>query len=71
MSLAAAGVIIGVSFAFSLTRFITRFLFGVKPWDPAVFVTVPIVLTTVALLAVWIPARRASRVNPIDALRYE
>jgi predicted permease len=71
MSLAVVGVILGISFAFSLTQFITRFLFGVPPWDPAVFVSVPILLTVVALLAVWIPARRASRVNPMDALRYE
>jgi predicted permease len=71
MTLAIVGVVLGVSFAFSLTQFITRFLFSVQPWDPAVFVSVPIVLTAVALLAVWIPARRASRVNPIEALRYE
>jgi len=71
MTLAIIGVIIGISFALNLTSLITRFLFSVKPWDPAVFVTVPIVLSAVALLAVWIPARRASRVNPMDALRYE
>jgi len=65
------GVIVGVSFAFNLTSFIGRFLFSVKPWDPVVFVTVPVALSIVALLAVWLPARRASTVNPIDALRYE
>src|SRR5438874_6134930 len=71
MTVAIIGVIIGISFALNLTSLITRFLFSVKPWDPAVFVTVPIVLSAVALLAVWIPTRRASRVNAMDALRYE
>jgi putative ABC transport system permease protein len=71
MSLAIVGVLLGISFAFTLTQFITRFLFGVQPWDPAVFVGVPVLLTVVALLAVWIPARRASRIDPIVALRYE
>jgi predicted permease len=71
MSLAIVGVVLGISFAFDLTRFITRFLYGVQPWDPTVFVGVPVLLSVVALLAVWIPARRASRINPIDALRYE
>lgn len=71
MRLSVVGVIVGVSFAFNLTSFIGRFLFSVKPWDPVVFVTVPVALSAIALLAVWLPARRASRVNPIDALRYE
>lgn len=71
MSLAIVGVVLGVSFAFALTQFITRFLFGVQPWDPAVFVGVPLLLSLISLLAVWIPARRASQISPIDALRYE
>lgn len=71
MCLAIVGVIIGVSFAFSLTRFISSFLFSIKPWDPVAFIAVPIVLGAVALLAVWFPARRASRVHPVDALRYQ
>lgn len=71
MSLVIVGVVLGISFAFALIQFITRFLFGVQPWDPAVFFGVPVLLSVVALLAVWIPARRASRVNPIDALRCE
>jgi putative ABC transport system permease protein len=71
MRLAIVGVIIGIGAAFGLTRFIASFLFGVKTWDPLVFVTVPIVLSVVALLAVWMPATRASRLDPQQALRIE
>jgi ABC-type antimicrobial peptide transport system permease subunit len=71
MRLTLAGVGIGVAAAFGLTRFIASFLYGVEAWDPLVFISVPLVLSAVALLAVWLPARRASHVNPLDALRYE
>ena len=71
MRLAIAGVVIGIGAAFGLTRFIASFLFGVKTWDPLVFVTVPVVLGLVALLAVWMPATRASRLDPQQALRIE
>jgi predicted permease len=71
MRLAIVGVIIGIGAAFGLTRFIASFLFGVKTWDPLVFVTVPIILSLVALLAVWMPATRASRLDPQQALRIE
>jgi predicted permease len=71
MRLAIVGVVIGIGAAFGLTRFIASLLFGVKTWDPVVFVTVPIVLSLVALLAVWMPARRASRLDPQQALRIE
>ncbi len=71
MRLAMLGVIIGIGAAFGLTRFIASFLFGVKTWDPLVFVTVPVVLSLVALLAVWMPATRASRLDPQQALRIE
>ena len=71
MTLAIVGVAIGLAAAFGLARFIATFLFGVGKWDPVVFVAVPGVLTLVALIAVWLPARRASRVDPILALRYE
>jgi putative ABC transport system permease protein len=63
MRLALVGVAIGIGAAFGLTRFIASFLFGVKTSDPLVFVTVPIILSLVALLAVWMPATRASRVG--------
>ncbi len=71
MTLALIGVVIGTGAAFGLTRFIASFLFGVKAWDPTVFVLVPLLLSGVALLAVWLPARRATRIDPLDALRYE
>jgi ABC-type antimicrobial peptide transport system permease subunit len=71
MRLAVIGVVVGLAAAFGLAKLISSLLFGVKTWDPAVFVTAPIVLTLVALAAAWVPARRASRVDPIDALRYE
>jgi putative ABC transport system permease protein len=71
MALALIGVAIGIAGAFGLTRLIASFLFGVKAWDPAVFVIVPLLLSAVALLAVWFPARRATRIDPLNALRYE
>ena len=71
MRLVVFGVLIGTPLAFSLTKFIQRFLFGVKPRDPFTFVTVTVVVSATALLAVWLPARRASRTSPVDALRYE
>jgi putative ABC transport system permease protein len=71
MRLALVGVLVGIAAAFGLTRLIANLLFGVKTWDPVVFISVPLILSAVALLAVWIPARRATQVNPVDALRYE
>jgi ABC-type antimicrobial peptide transport system permease subunit len=50
---------------------LSTFLFGVKPWDPAVFVSASLILTAIALLAVWLPAARASKVDPMQALRAE
>jgi predicted permease len=71
MTLALVGVVLGLAAAFALARFITSFLFGVTPKDPVVFVFVPVLLAVVAFFAVWLPARRASRVDPLIALRYE
>jgi putative ABC transport system permease protein len=68
---ALAGVVCGLVAAFGLTRLITSVLFGVKPWDAFVFCVVPLILVGVALVAAWLPAMRASRVAPTDALRYD
>jgi len=71
MLLAGIGLVIGIGGAFWLTKFLTGFLFGVKKWDPLVFILTPIFLCSVALVAVWVPARKATRVDPISALRFE
>ncbi len=71
MRLMLVGVLAGIAGAFAVTRLLASFLFGVGKWDPVVFVTVPCVLSLVALFAVWLPARRAVRIDPVQALRYE
>jgi putative ABC transport system permease protein len=71
MRLTLIGMVLGIGASFGLTRLIASFLFGVKTWDPTAFIVVPAVLAAVALLAVWLPAMRASRVEPMMALRVE
>ncbi len=71
MVLTLIGVVIGIGGAFWLTRFLASFLFAVKAWDPVAFIVTPLLLGAVALLAVWIPAQRATRVDPMIALRLE
>ncbi len=71
MRLALIGAVIGIATAFGLTRLLTSLLFGVQPHDPLVFIAVPVLLTAVALLACYLPARRATRINPLEALRWE
>ena len=71
MVLTGFGVVIGIGAAFWLTRFLASFLFGVKAWDPLAFVLTPLLLGAVALAATWIPAVRATRVDPMTALHFE
>ena len=71
MVLAMVGVVLGLGASFWLARVITTFLYGVTARDPLVFGGIPLLLSAVALLAVWLPARRASKVDPLIALRYE
>jgi predicted permease len=71
MVLALIGIGMGLMGAFTLTRFLSTLLFGVTPTDPLTFVAVSILLGIVAFLASYIPARRATRVDPMAALRYE
>ena len=71
MRLATIGVAIGLVAAFGLTRFLASLIFGVKAWDPMAFAAAPVILSIVALLAVWLPPSRASRLDPQQALRTE
>ena len=71
MSLAAIGVVVGIASALGLTRFMANLLFGVQARDPMVFLGIPLLLTAVALAAVWLPANRVTRVDPLTALRSE
>jgi putative ABC transport system permease protein len=69
--LIAAGVVAGVALAMVMSRVLRSFLFEVQPGDPATLLVVGLLFVGVALLACWVPVRRAGKVNPVEALRYE
>lgn len=70
-ALALSGIAIGLTVSLFAVRFISALLYGIQPADPVTFVAVPLLLVAVALLASYVPARRATRVDPMVALRYE
>jgi putative ABC transport system permease protein len=71
LAVIGTGVAVGLLVALGATRTIASLLVGISPSDPLTFAAVVLLLSTVALLACWIPARRATRVSPLVALRYE
>ena len=71
MALVIVGLVVGLGTAYFLANVLASVLFEVEPRDVTVFVSVPVTLTVIALAAVWIPARRASRIDPLEAIRYE
>ncbi|MGH9484946.1 MAG: FtsX-like permease family protein, partial [Terriglobales bacterium] len=70
-ALAVAGIIVGLAGAMAATRYLHSMLYGVTATDPVTLGAVGVILFVVALLASWLPARRAARVDPMVALRYE
>jgi ABC-type antimicrobial peptide transport system permease subunit len=71
LKLVGAGVFLGLAAALGVTRWMASSLYGIKPYDPISFAAGAILAATVALLASYVPARRATKVDPIIALRYE
>jgi putative ABC transport system permease protein len=71
LSLTVAGVVIGVGLSAGITRYLETLLYGVRPIDPWTFASMAVLLGAVAALACYIPARRATHVDPMVALRYE
>jgi ABC-type antimicrobial peptide transport system permease subunit len=71
VGLAAAGAVVGLVGAIAATRVLRAFVFGVETWDPVTYIAIVALLGVAAAVASWIPARRAMRVSPTEAIRYE
>jgi putative ABC transport system permease protein len=71
LTLTVVGVVLGLAAAFALTRLLSGLLFGVGTVDATTFTTISLLLVVVSLLACYLPARRAMRIDPLSALRYE
>ena len=71
MLLAGIGVLVGVAIALPITRFASTLLYGVSVWDPLTYISITLLLMAVAFLACYVPARRATRIDPLVALRFE
>jgi ABC-type antimicrobial peptide transport system permease subunit len=71
LKLTLIGIVIGVGLAAGLMRLISAFLFGVKPTDPLTYLVVAVFLALIAVAACYLPVKRATRVDPLVALRYE
>ncbi len=71
LTVTGVGAVLGLAGAFGLTRLMETLLYEVSATDPVTFIAAPVLLIAISLLATWLPARRASRVNPVEALRAE
>jgi ABC-type antimicrobial peptide transport system permease subunit len=71
LTLAAIGVAIGLPVALALVRLIRFIIYGIEPYDPLTMIGTIVIMIAVATLAAWIPARRAAKIDPMEALRYE
>ena len=71
MIVTGTGMLVGIALAIAVTRFMQFMLFDVKPLDPLTFAGAAAIVTVVALVANWLPARRTARVDPLHALRYD